>query len=632
MTRAQLLAACFLAFVACSHPGVPQRTALRDPRVRVPTSTTFASRAPLALPVDVTGAGSPVVLAHVRDVLVAYVADADDGVVRAFDADHLSELSVLDVGGSPAELVLTQGRLFASLRDRNTVVAIEGSGTDGDPMRVVTKARAPAEPIGVAVTPDGATLLVVSGWGHALSAYATDTLEQRFSADVGREPRAVLVSDDGMRAFVSHAVGSDIDVVDLKDPSSIRHVSVKATEALGSGRFFAGEFEMQGGQGFALARSVAPAGRIYAPHARIRPVLVEGFEESEASAHYGSFELGPTEEFDVGVLDEDTGAPVQTSLDTNGGLSCVLPRAAAATRAGEVLVACMGTGEVIAMDAAAANPHGAVTTRWSVPAGPQGIAVDDDSERALVWSELAHALTWIPLAAQGGFVLASSTLARRVAMAPEVERGRVLFHTTDARISEDGRACASCHPDGRDDGLVWATPDGPRNPPMLAGRLEHAAPYGWLGSTPTVAGHLKKTLGRLGGKGLPDADRDALVAYLKAMKPPPVDPADGTGVADVADGKRIFESEEAGCTSCHGDDGASPDGLTHNVRSWANRDVRGDFDTPSLRFIGGTAPYFHDGRYASLRALLEHTQGAMGQKKRLSARERDALEAYVRSL
>ena len=30
------------------------------------------------------------------------------------------------------------------------------------------------------------------------------------------------------------------------------------------------------------------------------------------------------------------------------------------------------------------------------------------------------------------------------------------------RLSGDGRACASCHPDGRDDGLVWSTPNGPR--------------------------------------------------------------------------------------------------------------------------------------------------------------------------
>ena len=35
----------------------------------------------------------------------------------------------------------------------------------------------------------------------------------------------------------------------------------------------------------------------------------------------------------------------------------------------------------------------------------------------------------------------------------EYALGRILYHSTsDSRISKDGRACASCHPDGRDDG------------------------------------------------------------------------------------------------------------------------------------------------------------------------------------
>ena len=41
----------------------------------------------------------------------------------------------------------------------------------------------------------------------------------------------------------------------------------------------------------------------------------------------------------------------------------------------------------------------------------------------------------------------------------------------DRRISADGRVCASCHPDGREDGVAWVTPEGPRQTPMLAGRL-----------------------------------------------------------------------------------------------------------------------------------------------------------------
>ena len=61
-------------------------------------------------------------------------------------------------------------------------------------------------------------------------------------------------------------------------------------------------------------------------------------------------------------------------------------------------------------------------------------------------------------------------------------------------------------------------------------------------------------------------------------------------------------------------------------------DAKGDFDTPSLRFVAGTAPYFHDGRYATLRDVLAHTDGTMGATSHLSDEEKDALEAYVETL
>ena len=56
------------------------------------------------------------------------------------------------------------------------------------------------------------------------------------------------------------------------------------------------------------------------------------------------------------------------------------------------------------------------------------------------------------------------------------------------------------------------------------------------------------------------------------------------------------------------------------------------FDTPSLRFVSGTAPYFHDGRYPTLRALLVGSDGKMGHTAKLSPHELDALEAYLRTL
>jgi len=617
---------------ASRSTGPPQAT-----RAEAPPAAPPARAAPVRSP----GVGSAVVLARVGTREIAYIADADDRDIVVADAETLQEISTLDVGSAPAQLLLTkQGRLFATLRDRGEVAAIEGTGVDDDALRVVATASAACEPLAIATPPDEASLVVASGWGHTLASYDVTTLTRQWARDLDREPRAVLVSDDGKRAVVSYAVGSNLDVIDLATRETIRRVSLMGSQfGVDRGEIPSrpgDELPTYAGQAFAIARGLTPAGRVFVPHTRMRPGRVEEPFGPPGSVGYGSTDVGPTETFNVAVLDESTGTPLPDSVSTDGGLNCVLPRAAAATDEGELLVACLGTSEVVALDGAAANPHQAVTQRWHVPAGPMGIAMDDTLPRALVWSQFDHALTWLLAHDRSHVVVASNALPRKAPFSAAFARGRVLFHLSDERISADGRTCASCHPDGRDDGLVWSTPDGPRNPPMLSGRLASTKPYGWLGRAPDVAAHLKQTFSRLGAKsgkaGLGDDDKRALMAYLDEMKPPPVEPRAGTNQTLVAEGQRIFQSKDAACADCHGFDGVTPDAMRHNVLSWAHGDAIGIFDTPSLRFVGGTAPYFHDGRYATLRALLTHTRGIMGQHKPLSDAELDALDAYVKTL
>jgi cytochrome c peroxidase len=56
------------------------------------------------------------------------------------------------------------------------------------------------------------------------------------------------------------------------------------------------------------------------------------------------------------------------------------------------------------------------------------------------------------------------------------------------------------------------------------------------------------------------------------------------------------------------------------------------FLAPSLKGIAESAPYFHDGRYATLRDLLKQSDGKMGQTSHLSEADLEALEAYLRTL
>ena len=139
-----------------------------------------------------------------------------------------------------------------------------------------------------------------------------------------------------------------------------------------------------------------------------------------------------------------------------------------------------------------------------------------------------------------------------------------------------------------------------------------------------------QTFKRLGGTGITGDDKDALMAYVGSLRAPAArkvkDPA------AVVRGQTIFRSSQAECSSCHGSDGDLPDGVSHDVKSRAGADVRTKFDTPSLRFIGGSAPYFHDGRYKDLHTLLTKSDGKMGHTKHLAPDELADLEAYLGSM
>jgi cytochrome c peroxidase len=312
---------------------------------------------------------------------------------------------------------------------------------------------------------------------------------------------------------------------------------------------------------------------------------------------------------------------------------CFLPRAAAYDAMSNTLfVVCQGTNRLIGIPTPAGN-----ASAWNVGKEPTGLALDNETRSALVWSQFSRTISQVPMEGMPDVEIKTALLGGPVDALDPVRVGRELFYRAgDARISADGRACGSCHPDGRDDGLVWSTPDGPRQTPTLAGRLAGTAPYGWNGSRNTVFKHVTSTLQRLGGTGLDAESMDAVVAYCMAMKPPAR--VDHEDPSLVAQGHALFESSATGCSSCHIEDGTFTDGNRRNVKSRAPGDPRSKFDTPSLRFVGGTGPYFHDGRFNSLRSLLLSNGGddpndvRMGHSAQLSESETAALEAYLRTL
>ena len=85
------------------------------------------------------------------------------------------------------------------------------------------------------------------------------------------------------------------------------------------------------------------------------------------------------------------------------------------------------------------------------------------------------------------------------------------------------------------------------------------------------------------------------------------------------------------CASCHVG-GRDVDKVVHDVGSKAVADVVPKFDTPSLKYVSGSAPYFHDGRYKTLEALLNANDAEMGHTLQLTAHQRTDLTAYLEAL
>lgn len=329
--------------------------------------------------------------------------------------------------------------------------------------------------------------------------------------------------------------------------------------------------------------------------------------------------------------DSFSGGDDRRCFELDSTPQCLLPTASA-VHEGKLLVVCAGIDRVMSW-----NPQAKYNTwgdcekalkdrkTWSVGEHPTGIAVDAGAGVAYTWSTSARALTEVHLASDATVNI--PVPAAKAVIAEEVRRGRTLFFTTgDPRISRNGRGCASCHPDGREDALVWPTPKGKRQTPMLAGRLEGTAPFDWNGAHASLPVHIRSTIKNLEGKGLADAELEALGAYVMSLAGPRV--KRGTTDARVAEGRRVFESSEAACSSCHVEEKGFTDGQGHSLDGrWAAA-----FDTPSLRFVGGTAPYFHDGRFATLDDLVEKCDGKMGKTKHLGIEDRAALVTYLRSL
>lgn len=217
--------------------------------------------------------------------------------------------------------------------------------------------------------------------------------------------------------------------------------------------------------------------------------------------------------------------------------------------------------------------------------------------------------------------------AVRVALGGDsrLDSGHELFH----RDSGGGIACASCHPEGGEDGHVWQFEDvGARRTQALHVGLRGTAPFHWNGDLPDVAALMTQVfVGRMGGIRQTPARLQRLSEWLFDLpRPTPIRTADD---ASALRGKSLFESAELACTSCHAGQQFT-DNRTVAVGTAGGTATQ----VPSLIAVGWRAPFMHDGCAATLAARFDPKCGGSkhGNTAQLGPDQIADLTAYLESL
>lgn len=512
---------------------------------------------------------------------------------------------------------------------------------------------------------------------------------------VGREPRGVVITADGSTAFVSHLVGSALTRIDDlgKTPVAKTQPLPPALARGPQGRelhatlAYAPLISPDGRTLFVPRHAIGAEGNgswwgattvdtmDVATGAPLQPVHIEGSPRQTASAEY----MRPTPDW------RGLAGRAPRARD-----ELVQPRAAAYRKSTDsILVLSEGWDAVVELDARAPDPAMAPISVMHLGqaydafghfpehgGAPSAIALDRDEAVAYVFCRSTFDLARIDLATKKvrWLHLAEDGLPADAAY------GRRLFYSASSKHISGGLACSACHPDGRDDGYTWREGNlhreerdplrfvasrelvklrtnepgdkapayqlHPRHTPMIAGRVRANGPYGWHGREADLGARLLEGFelhrggweSALNGSSDVPGEMTAKIEYLAdflrmGLLPPPT--LDGPLSEQEKQGEALF-SGKAQCGTCHVGteltDRKVPQVRSLPTRAGFDHEADQAFRTPSLWFVGETAPYFHDGSAATLEDLVRDNGTRMGNSAALSADERAALVAYLRTL
>jgi hypothetical protein len=208
---------------------------------------------------------------------------------------------------------------------------------------------------------------------------------------------------------------------------------------------------------------------------------------------------------------------------------------------------------------------------------------------------------------------------------PRLDTGHDIFH----RDAGGGIACASCHPEGGEDGKTWRfAGTGERRTQALHVGLRDTAPFHWAGDLASMDALMSEVfVGRMGGVRQSAERLATLSEWLFSLEAPP--PLRDRSDPAVIRGQELFNSEQVGCATCH-----VGTKLTNNESVAIDSVATAKLQVPSLVAIAYRAPFMHTGCAASLSARFDPTCGGdlHGNVAGLDQANLADLVAYLESL
>ncbi len=581
------------------------------------------------------------------DDALAIVADASLDQVFVVDIEPLAVRATLELeaGDEPGRLVEDgAGHVHVALRRGGAVVSIDPrAGT------ILDRRAVCAAPRGIAYRASDDALIVACAEGELVflpAAGGPVTARHSAPSDI----RDVVVAEDDT-LMVSRFRAAEVLLFDAAGETLRQVVTFPDSAPLRPTREPRPDETQVVSEAAVAWRMIAAGGGAYVLHQRATSGVLDDADEPRSEGSYG----GGFEECD-GVVDTAT-----TWVGTDGSTSDVgtLARTAlgvdlALSPSGdEMLVAAPGSNEAMVFGTTIADNIDAPTPTPSAfePSveAPMGTSVSTPPPDT-IHSNCLTPLRVLPnppelstpVAVAWGqdntTVAVYQAISRLVIVRPDGSSAMVrlsseersntgfrIFHTATSA----GLACASCHPEGGDDGRVWFfSGAGLRRTQHFAGALLGTEPFHWSGDMTSFEMLVHMVFeGRMSGPPLSDEQMAVFAQWLDSLAPPPR--PEPTDPAAVARGEALFASAEVGCATCH----AGP--LLTNSTT-VDVGTGGPLQVPSLIGVRYRAPYMHDGCASDFRArLTDATCGGgdmHGHTSDLDDAQLDDLVTYLETL